>query len=108
MVRTYKPKTTRSTISEVDMKDAVKAVLLKQMSQRAACITFGIKRSTLQHRINKKLKKQNLNVVNEDSGLYSISYNDDLPKKPIGKSFFLSKKICLLHTLKKLQPFNMA
>ncbi|KAJ8928619.1 hypothetical protein NQ314_018788 [Rhamnusium bicolor] len=83
MVRTYKKKTDRCDIDEGEMKDAVKAVLSRRMSQRAACVTFGVKRSTLQHRIHKTLRERNLNVEHlDDSGQDSGSSDDgELPKK---------------------------
>lgn len=53
MVRNYKSKTDRPNIDEATMRQALRDVLSKSKSQREAARVYGIKRQTLQSRINK-------------------------------------------------------
>ena len=72
MVRTYRKKTRRREIDENRMKEAIRSVLNKRMSERVAAVHFYIKRGSLHSRIE-KLKRKNspeklASLYNDDSG----------------------------------------
>lgn len=79
MVRSYKNKTNRANIDEQNIKNAVHAVLNKQMSERVAATNFQIKRGTLHSRIQKLKQKyspeQLIKLFNDDSGNESNTEN---------------------------------
>ena len=54
MVRNYKRKTDRSLISKEDLRKALKAVLKKTLSVRAAAQKYNLKKSTLADRVRKR------------------------------------------------------
>lgn len=51
MVRNYKRKTQKANWSEDDLKNALKSIEKKEMSIRAAAVSFQIPFSTLQERV---------------------------------------------------------
>lgn len=67
MVRKYKKKTKRASISEEDIKRAMEEVLTHKVSVRNAAARYNICKSTLFLRLKKKVKKSICDHVN-DSG----------------------------------------
>ncbi|KAF5290723.1 hypothetical protein FQA39_LY14642 [Lamprigera yunnana] len=68
MVRTYKRKTDRASISEEDIVAAVKDVLDGRLSIRNAAINHDIKKSTLENRLNKIKKRKTEENRNAETG----------------------------------------
>lgn len=69
MVRNYKKKTNRASISEDTVQAALNDILQNKRPIREAALHFGIKKSTLHTRLKKKLSKTSF----EDSGNESDS-----------------------------------
>lgn len=69
-------KTNRSDISELRIKEAIKAILTNRLSQYKAAVEYQVKRQTLQSRIKKLLQRKSKDELLrewEDSGNESDS-----------------------------------
>lgn len=102
MVRTYVKKTQRILISETDMRRAIKDVIKKKKSIRAAAFHHDIKPATLQHRIE-KLKKLNKVIAIENSD--SDSAFDEETQQQTFQSKYSSRQVFSREEEKNLEKY---
>lgn len=93
MVRTYKRKTNRADISESVVALAVKDVLKKKLTIRAAALQYNLKKSMLHKRVL-KAKSICLNQTHDsDSGNSNAEELVSLDKRVIGRGKYMSQLI---------------
>ncbi|XP_030751596.1 uncharacterized protein LOC115879087 [Sitophilus oryzae] len=109
MVRNYKPKTNRANINEDTMRQALREVLSKNMSQREAVRVYGIKRQTLQSRIKQILRTMTVEEYlqrTDDDGYESESDLQEKGKYATRKVFSTTQEEKLVNYLKQCSNMN--
>ncbi|XP_018575682.1 uncharacterized protein LOC108914356 [Anoplophora glabripennis] len=80
MMRNYKCKTDRANINEHNMKNAIRKVICRRLSEREAARNFNLKRVTLHSRIDKIKQKYSTEelpkLYDDDSDRESCADNE--------------------------------
>jgi transposase-like protein len=109
MVRTYKRKRPfRPEIPSDVLKNAVRNVISKAMSLRAAAITFNIPKSTLFDWVIKAKKRLNNNAVDDSGNEDNQSEEEPTPSKYATRQVFSQNEEMQLECISKsVQTYNL-